>query len=44
MKITPNDLNSWASELVARSELPVLLRKLVHGRSVTLSHVEFPGL
>ena len=43
MKITPNDLNSWASELVARSELPVLLRKLVHGRSVTLSHVEFPA-
>lgn len=43
MKITPNDLNSWASELVARSELPVLLRKLVHGRSVTLAHVEFPA-
>lgn len=28
MKITPNDLDGWASELPARSELPVLLRKL----------------
>lgn len=43
MKITPNDLDTWASELVARSELPVLLRKLIHGRSVTLAQVEFPA-
>jgi len=43
MKITPNDLDGWASQLVARSELPVLLRKLVHARAVEISHVEFPA-
>lgn len=43
MKITPNDLDGWASELPARSELPVLLRKLAHARGLSLSHVQFPA-
>lgn len=43
LPITPLDLDAWAGRTAARSELPVLVRKLVHARAVSLSHVDFPA-
>ncbi|MFW2344381.1 MAG: hypothetical protein ACN4EU_03700, partial [Brevundimonas mediterranea] len=43
MIITPLDLEAWAGRSPARSELPVLLRKLVHARPVSLRSVSFPA-
>jgi addiction module HigA family antidote len=44
LKITARDIESWADgNIQARSELPVLLRKLVHSHGETMSRVDFPG-
>jgi len=44
MKITARDLEQWVDgNLEARSNLPVLLRKLVNSTGQELSFVDFPG-
>ncbi|WP_420559771.1 HigA family addiction module antitoxin [Tepidicaulis sp.] len=43
LKITATELEQWASEIDARSQLPVLLRKLVHTAASEISAVDFPG-
>lgn len=43
LPITALDLDAWAARTAARSELPVLVRRLVHGRPLALSHIDFPA-
>lgn len=43
LSIKARDIESWADRISARSELPVLLRKLVHSTGQNLRRVDFPG-
>lgn len=43
LPITALDLDAWAARLTARAELPVLLRRLVHARTLDLHRVDIPG-
>ena len=43
LPITALDLDAWASRQAARAELPVLLRRLIHARSIELRRVDIPG-
>lgn len=43
LPITPLDLDGWASRSSSRSDLPSLVRRLVHARPITLSLVDFPA-
>lgn len=43
LTIRAADIERWADTVVARTHLPVLLRKLVHGTGQDLHRVDFPG-
>jgi hypothetical protein len=41
--VTPLDLDGWATSTAARAETPVLIRRLIAGRPLNLTKVDFPG-
>lgn len=43
LQIKANDIETWASNISARTRLAVLLRTLVHSTGVGLGKVDFPG-
>lgn len=43
LKILSTDIEAWANTIPARTQLPVLLRILVHSTGIELEKVDFPG-
>lgn len=43
LAITANDIENWASPIIARSRLAVLLRTLIHSTCDGLTKADFPG-
>ncbi|MDB4973520.1 MAG: hypothetical protein JWN48_1861 [Myxococcaceae bacterium] len=41
--VTSRDIEAWADRLAAQSQLPSLLRRLVHATTTTATHVGFPA-